>query len=414
MKGLKRFLLGAAFALCAGSLFAANCAWADVAYTTSDYASGTIGVIGKRDGDLRVASQASNFGGDAVAFGYSFGNRLLVADRSSAGTSNDGIFIYDPADIAKPIVNTTWAGARNIYDAEYMFGYLYVICYNDGKVIKIETENFTKVGEYVFENNVLPEGYRAHGVSITQHDGNLYALFAVSDSSYPPHYQQSRLVKLGDDLTRLASMQLPANAHRVLTWNYQVYVVSWGGPQTADADGSASRVQRINTSVMGESGIIFGSDLDGGLIASLCFAPDGTALVATHKYDSNFNTTARIYRLDSSMDPNTRKLVKTLDGWSTHIIYDQVTKLFWVVNANGKNGGDQLLAVDPATGSVARSFSASELGGPAYFAAPVKQTGSSSSTEPGDGSSGGGCSTGGGYIAAITLLLAIGWTIRRK
>ncbi len=372
----KLLLLGTLFTIAVQLL--AGAAWADVAFSTSDYTNGTIGTVGSTS--AITGDRATNFGGDTVVFPFAAGDRLLAADRSSAGTADDSVYIYDPADLSKPLKNTTWPGARNVYGVEQVGYYLYVVCYTNGNVLKIDTRDFTKTAEYKFDNSVLPAGYTAKGVSIAQLGGTLYALFMVSDTGYPPSYQQSRLVKLSTDLMQLASMQLPENAHTVTTSKGQLYVASWGGVQDNKADASKSKLLAINTAVMGEAEVFNGSDIDGGQIAAIRFAPDGTALIATHRYDANFNTTARIYRLDSGLVASDKKLLKTLDGWSTTIVYDGVTGYFWISNANGQNGPDQLLAFDRSTGNLVKNFSAADLGGPAYFVAPVYR---SSATPPG-------------------------------
>lgn len=365
-----------------------------MAFSTSDYANGTLGTVGS---SLAVTGdKAAGFGGDMVVFPFAAGDRLLAADRSSTGTTDDSVYIYDPANLSKPLKNTTWSGARNIYGVEQVGYYLYVVGYTNGNVLKIDTRDFAKVAEYKFDNSVLPAGYTAKGVSIVQLNGTLYALFMVSDTAYPPNYQQSRLVKLNTDLMQLASMLLPENAHTVTTSNYQLYVASWGGVQSNNADASKSKLQAINTSVMGEAEVFSGADIDGGQIAAIRFASDGTALIATHKYDTNFNTTARVYRLDSGLVANNKKLLKTLDGWSTTIVYDSVTGYFWISNTNGQNGSDQLLAFDRNTGNLVKNFSASDLGGPAYFVAPVYR---SSTTPPGSFS-----------ITPTSMTLAVGDT----
>lgn len=397
------------------ALFAAA-ASADVVFTTSDYKDRTLGIAGAVNGVITVKQKTKGFGADPVSFSYSFGNNLLVANRSSAAASDDSIYICDTDDISKPLFSKSWEGARNIYDAEYMFGYLYVICYNDGKIIKVETNDFTKVAEYAFDNARLPSGFSAKGVSLAQLGGQLYALFAVTDESFAPSYEQSWLVKLDENLTPLSSMTLPENAHTVTVYNNRLYVASWGGAQTANANASKSKLQVIVHDVMGVSEVFSGADIDGAQIAGICFSPDGTAFVATHMYSpdgENCKSTTRIYRIATGrdgIDSGTKKLVKTLGGWMTTITYDPATSYFWVANSDGRDGSDQLLAFNRSDGSLVKSFSSAQLGGPAYSLAQVSRAETPQTTDSGGN---GGCSTAPVSTIGMLLIGAL-FAMRRK
>lgn len=395
-------------------LFAGR-ASADVTFATFGYAGGSLGIVGGVSGDLAVTERVSpDFGGDTVAFARAFADKLLVAARGGLGTSGDRILIYDPSDLSAPLADTSWDGVRGVCAAEYMSGHLYVASQADGRVVRIETENFTKTGEYRFDDSVLPAGYSAKGVALAQLGGRLYALFTVADSSFPPNHQPSRLVKLSGDLTQLAGMQVLENAHTLATHNNQLYAAGWGGARTAGADASKSGLWVINTSVMGESEIFNGADIDGAQIAAACFAPDGSMLIATHRYDAGFNALARLYRIGPGLTADSKQLVKTLDGRATSIAYDRVTGYFWVANASGGEDADQLMAFDRSDGGLlglVKSFSASDLGGPIRFAASTAGAAplSASSDAHGDG----GCSSG-AFGTAGLLSLSLLFAIRRK
>lgn len=386
---------------------------ADIAFTTSDYTNGTLGRIGTVDGAFAVLGGGiANFGGDAIVHAYNYGNRMLVIERSATG--EDNIYVYDPDDLSRPIRNTTWTNVKNIYDVEYMFGYLYAISY-DGKVVKVETNNFTKVDEWNFDNTTLPEGYTGKGVALAQLGGELFALFTVADAAYPPTYRDSKLVNLSDALVRQRSVDLPENTHTLATFGGKLYAAGWGGAQEAGADAGASLVQRIDigTTTLTPVTLFSGAELGGGQVAAFCFGPNGQALLATHKYDDAFNATVKLHMIDTGLAVSSAKtLGKTLDGWSTSIVYDSATDRFWVANANGGNGPDQIMAFHTSDGAEVANFSAAQLGGPAYSLAPVKRIDTADGGDDDGWSSGGGggCAAGAYGFA----LLLCGYAALRK
>ncbi|MDR3331539.1 MAG: hypothetical protein LBT08_02820 [Synergistaceae bacterium] len=420
------------FIVCVALLSFCGVLSADVAFTTDDYSSGTIGIIGDDGGGLKI--KAGPFVGYATnlnVLSYADGSRLLLAERpylGSGGGAEDSLFFFDSSDLSIPLKNITIPGVSNTYDAEYLDGYLYLICYDGANIVKIDPDDFTVKARYEFSDSDIAQGYIPHGVSLASLGEELFALFIVIDNDTLTH-ANSRLVRLDRDLkAKDFVLQLPLNAHTAAVSGGSLYVASWGGEQNSSASSYRSQLQRvvINGDLMTAERLFTAAVIDGAQIGAICFAPDGTALIATHRYSDDFTTEANLYRLDSSLAPGARlKLTDsfTLAGWMTSIVYDPDTSCFWVANSNGGASANQILAFDDA-GKLVKSFSAKDIGGPSSYLAAVKKQeaaggddGDSKPDDDGSSQVGGntsgmggstGCS-GGGMFGAALFIAALVW-----
>lgn len=379
---------------------------ADIFYTTSDYTSGQIGTIS----DFGIHSEAG-FGGDTQAHSFAAGDKVLVTERPF--TSDDSVYIYDPSDLSAPLANTSWAGIGNIYDVVHLNGYLYTITYG-AKIAKINTADYTMANTYAYTSSSLPAGFSAKGVSLAELGGKIYALFIISDAAWPPVYQDSILVELDANLNKTdEKTDLPKNAHTLAVSGSTLYVASWGNAQIYGAAPADSLLQKIDTTNLADpaTNILSAADLGGGQISSIAFADNGSLLVATNETQwGGYSVLVNAYLVPATLAPNGKITLKTgLTGWTTQTTYDPVSNTFWLLNSDGSNGLDQLLVFD-ATGVQIKSFSASDLGGPAYSLAAVQSIQRAGNN--GGSGSGGGCTTG--SFPLLALLAAAAAVLKRK
>ncbi|MDR1915786.1 MAG: hypothetical protein LBQ58_04340 [Synergistaceae bacterium] len=383
------------------ALMLCDAAVADVVFSSFKGTSGAIGVIAGAGSSFKVTgSRINDLSGTSFALGYSDGERLLVAQRGA--NMDDRVSIYDPSDLASPIIKeATWENARGVCGVELIGGYIYVMGSSGANIVKVSASDYSKIDEYRF-TDALP-GYTSYGASLAQYNGELFALFTEANSS--SNYADSTLVRLNDKLEALGTLKLPKNAHTVVRSGNNLYVASFGGAELELVRGSESKLDRITVeaSNMYQTTLVKSSVLDGqnSQIAAVAFAPDGTAMLATHAVSGSNSVTARLHILDSSLNPSSKiTLSRTFAGFYTYIAYDETNGYFWVSNNNSGAGvsvRDQIAAFSPSNGAEIVSFNNNDIDGYSNYITVVKKT-ASGGGDGGDSSDkdklAGGCSTG--------------------
>ena len=354
-------------------------------------------VVNKKNADLQ-----------SRVFGYNVGTRVLVS--VSVPDGDDTALIYDSINLSEPIIKTRWPNVRDIADAAYLRGYLYVAAQGSSNIAKIDTNfNTRKEIDWVYPQRSavphVPNGYTAKAISVTTMGDEIYGLFTISNSQ--GEHMNSVLVKLADDITTLRTLGYAAvvpDATAVFVMGNDLYVVGRGKNIEKDTDPRQSLIQKVNPGTMSVTNVVSAYDLDssGGNIEALAFTETGDAFVVTHKALAD-KTEVKYYLLKGLNSTSAQDLM-TLSGGFSSLRYDAGSKFFWVSNATSKTDtGAQLYAFDAAGKKVA-SFNASELGGTPYSLTIANGTGGSSMDSNADSStSSGGCSTG-GYLSLFLLL----------
>ena len=396
-------------------LSAHRAAFSDVFFTAYDSGknASTIGNVSIKSGAFVVNKKSTEAG--ARVFGYNSGSRLLLTIPDPTG--DDTAFIYKSANVSEVLSQTKWPHVRDIFDASYLRGYLYVACRGSSNIVKIDTNfNTRKEIDWVYPQRGavphLPEGYVAKAVSVAILGDEIYGLFTISNSQ--GEYRDSILVKLADDITTLRTLSYAAvvpDATAVFVLGNDLYVVGRGKNIEKDADPRQSLIQKVNTGTMSVTNLVSAYDLEssGGYIEALALTEAGDAFVVTHKPSAD-KTEVKYYLL-KGLNPTSAQKLMTLSGDFSSLRYDNVSKLFWVSNATGKTDkGAQLYAFDSA-GKRAASLNTSELGGtPNSLTIAKGSDGSSVDSNASTGS--GGCSTG--ATLPFIMLLPLGYCLRKR
>lgn len=402
-------------------MFTGEAAFSDVFFTARDSGKNAV-VMGNISSTKEgfVVNKKGIAAGDRL-FGYNSGSRLLVT-AFTAG-SDDTEYVYNPTDLSRALTQTQWHNARDVFDATYLRGYLYVACRVSANIVKVDT-NFMerKKIDWVYPQRGgvphVPTGYFAEAVSVTTLGDEIYGLFTLSNGQ--GEYLNSILVKLADDITTLKTLgyaEVVPNATVVLAFGNELYVAGRGKLNGDANDSRQSLIQKVTPSTMKVTDLVSAFDLDssGGYIEALSLSQTGDAFIVTHKALAE-KTEVKYYLL-KGLNSTSKQSLLTLYGGESSLRYDSATKLFWVSSAAGKTDqGAQLFAFD-SNGKREVSFQSSELGGIPCSLTIAKGSEESSfdpqpkpKPEPDSGS--GGCSVGLGL--PFLIWIPLGYCLKQQ
>ncbi|MDR1515289.1 MAG: hypothetical protein LBS45_06305, partial [Synergistaceae bacterium] len=305
LKPFTAIFLSALF-FCVLAVFAAlpGTAHADIFYASSNYSTGSAGVITASGGSFTVNKDVvSNFGVDA--WGFTFrdaggAERAMVREYNYG--PNDTIYVWNPANWKAPIVNTSSWGS-NVHAVATLGQYLYITTYESykdgsraqdtGEVVRIDTLNGYKPDKrYQYGAFVGDAGFESspHGEALHVENGKIYALFGVSYKGVN-EYEPTEVVEFDPELNRLRTVRLKdtsgnigKNAMRMAAYGGKLYVANMGGYQGPDSWGD---LWEVDIATMISRRILDGHDIpytvDGKSVNvgmyGIQFAPDGTAFL---------------------------------------------------------------------------------------------------------------------------------------
>jgi hypothetical protein len=366
----------------------------------SDYVNGSIGVIRGNTGGYGTRPDVASFSAPDMAV-FSFHDhegslRALLRSRSSG--LEDSVWIYDPSNFRKPILNRKGFGS-NIHAAASSGRYLYLATYesypdsgNDedsGEVVRVDMQNnYAADAKYrhpMFNGPTVGHGARPHGEGVTVHNGKVYVMFGISDYTKVLDYEPTEILEFEPDLTptgRVARLEEGAgivgkNSLSMAMYGGKLYVGCVGGPQGLEA-GSVSDggVWEVDLDAMTARRVLDGGDITPRLpdganwgVYGVSFAEDGTAFILTGGFDSEwkfygklFKTTATNLTGPDAAGSLTEMYSFGQRGNSWGMTYDDVSETLWCM------GGTALFAFDKNGGHV-KTFQPIELGGNIYSVA---------------------------------------------
>jgi hypothetical protein len=403
---------------------AAPPAHANIFYAVSNYSSGSAGVITKDGGSYQVDKNlVTNLGGDAAGFTFkdhSGAPRAMVREYHYG--PDDTVFIWDPADWKKPVVNKKTLGS-NIHAVASDGQYLYLTTYesygssstensnaeDSGEVVRVDMKNgYTADKRYQYKRFTGESGQTAtpHGEAIVVHDGKIYVMFGVSYSGVA-EYEPTEVVEFDGQLNRLRSVKLKdgdrvgKNASSMVIHGGKLYVTNMGGYQ---GPGSGGVIWEVNLTSMSARQVLDGRDMpyelpDGTTAAvgmyGLTTASDGTAFLLTGSYSADYTFRARIFKTTvSGLSAGDKGILAAeypkAAGYSWRVLWDEVSSVLWCTTGRG-------LEVMGKDGSLIRKFDPAELGDNVYSISLLNGSGNQvpdpGAVSPGN-ESGGGCDAG--------------------
>jgi hypothetical protein len=401
------FLSLAVFALAAVFPGAAG---ADIFYASSNYSTGSAGVITKSGAAYSVRKDVvSNFGVDAAGLTFKDHNGAVRAMiREYQYGPNDTVYVWNPADWKRPIVNTKEWGS-NIHAATSRGQYLYLVTYESykdgssaqdtGEVVRVDMKNGYKADKrFQYKAFTNSAGFEAspHGEAVVTFNGKVYAMFGISYMGVN-EYEPTEVIEFDADLNRLRSVKLidgagniGKNAMRMAAYGGKLYVANMGGYQGPDSWGD---IWEVDLAGMTARQVLDGHDLPYSVngksvnvgMYGIDFASDGTAFILTGSYGSDYTFRARLFvtsasRLAAGDAGSPVHEYTGQSGYSWDILWDEEGATLWCMA--GKS-----LEARSKGGALARAFTPSEMGDNIYSIALLngvaESAGSSDPADPG-------------------------------
>jgi hypothetical protein len=400
---MKKFKLILSFFLFA--MLLAGRADADIFYAVSNYSTGSAGIITKGNSEYSVKKNVvTNFGVDAAGFTFNDhnGNQRAMIREYNYGP-NDPVYIWDPSDWSKPIVNKNSFGS-NIHAAASSGQYLYLATYESyagsgedtGEVVRVDMKNgYVRDRAYHYERFTSEGGNRLspHAEAIYVGSGKIYALFGMPYNGVN-EYEASEIVEFDSGLNVLRKAKLEdasgkegRNPTRMAYYGGKLYIACMGGYQ---GPGSWGDVWEVDISAMTARQVLDGHDIPytvNGESANvgmygIDFAPDGTAFLLSGSYDSSYMFRARLFvttaaRLAAGDAGTSVKEYTQSPGYSWDILWDGPSATLWCMT------GRSLEARNKA-GALLRTFTPAEVGDNIYSISLLNGTSAPDSSETPD------------------------------
>jgi hypothetical protein len=378
-----------AFAVLTGFIARAD---ADIFYTveTTEYATGSAGVITKSGSAFSVRKNVvTNLPGDSWGFTFKDHNgdlRAMVREYNYG--PNDGVYVWNPSDWSKPVINRSDWGS-NFHAVSANGQYLYLTTYESyaggggnedtGEVVRVDMKNgYVRDAYHHYERFTSDAGnvLSPHAEGVYASGGKIYVLYAMPYNGVY-EYEASEIVEYDSNLNVLSKVQLKnssgavgKNAAHMAYYGGKLYVVCMGGYQGPESWGD---IWEVDISNMTARQVLDGQDIpyemsDGTTAAvgmyGIQFASDGTAFILTGSYSASNTFRARLFVTTASNLSNVNEgnvVVKfgAKSGYSWDILWDESASTLWCMagtelQARAKNGG------------LIRTFTPSELGDNIY------------------------------------------------
>ena len=353
-------------------LFLVPSAGANVFYTSSNYATGSAGVI-TADGGFKVQKDITvNLANDAQGFTFTDhdGNTRAMARERYVG-KNDTIFVWDPANWSVVFNESAWGA--NIHAVASSGRYLYLATYENasggdqpGEVVRVDMANGYRADKrYSFTASYKNDKY------CTPHGEGLYIsgggdVYVLVDNPYNgvEQYEASEIWKFDGDLNFIETVKLDngaagagrkfgknagISAETMAYHNGRLYVTCAGGYQGPNSVGDVWQVS-ISGAKMTAAQVLDGADSKfyfevGGYpvnvgMYGIQFASDGTAYLLTGSYtDEDPSDRSQRFRCrlfvttEAAMaagDPGTVAATYTTNtGYSWGILWDEPSSVLW-------------------------------------------------------------------------------------
>jgi hypothetical protein len=411
---------------------------ADIFYASSNYNTGSAGVV-TWDGSFRIHKNlVANYGGDAAGFTFEDHNgaaRAMIREYHYA--ANDTVYVYAPPDWENPIVNTTDWGT-NFHSAASSGQYLYLTTYESfalgsdaedtGEVVRVDMKDgYARDRAYHYERHA-ENGHTVspHAEAIHIEGGKIYVLYGMPYNGVT-QYEASEIVEFDPELNVLRKVRIGDSsgdsdnsgdsakaAKNAVTMAYRggkLYVAAMGGYQGPDSWGG---VWQADLSSMTVKQVLDGHDMpytiDGQSVNvglyGVDFADDGTAFILAGSYSADYTFRARLYVTTESglAEGDAGAVVKEYSGaagkgYSWGILWDEADSILWCMT--GKS-----LEARSKTGSPLREFTPAELGDNVYSVALLNGIAiDEGGDEETSGGSGGGCDTGAFSLVCAAVLI---------
>jgi hypothetical protein len=399
---LRRFVGFLAFLsvfVCLSAAFPGS-AGADIFYAVSNYENGSAGTLAKNGGSFTVSKDvAANFGVDAWGFTFKDHNgaeRAMIREYHYG--ANDTVYVWDPSNWNRPIINTNSWGT-NFHAAAPSGQYLYLATYESygagsssaedtGEVVRVDMKNgYARDRAYHYERFTSESGSRLspHAEGLYASGGRIYALFAMAYNGVN-EYEASEIVEFDSELNVLRKVQLKnssgktgKNAAHMTYYGGKLYVVCMGGYQGPMSWGDVWEVDISNmTARQALDGRSIPYEMPDGTTAAVGmygvqFASDGTAYLLTGSYDKDYKFRARLFvttagKLSNGDAGSVAVKFGTKAGYSWDILWDEQDSVLWCM------AGTELQARDK-NGGILRTFTPDELGDNIYSAALLNGSG---------------------------------------
>jgi hypothetical protein len=405
-----RFLAFLSLFVCVTAAFP-GAAGADIFYAASNYETGSAGTLARDGGVFTVKKDlVTNLGVDAWGFTFKDHNgaeRAMIREYHYA--ANDTVYVWDPADWKKPVVNTNSWGT-NFHAAASSGRHLYLATYESygsapgsqedtGEVVRVDMgAGYARDKAYQYGRFTSEAGNRVspHAEGVYAAGDRIYVLYALSYNGVN-EYEASEVVEFDRDLNVLRKVQLKnsagetgKNAAHMAYHGGRLYVVCMGGYQGPESWGD---VWEVDVSGMTARRALDGRDIpyeltDGTTAAvgmyGVQFAADGTAFLLTGSYGADMTFRARLFvttagRLSGGDAGSLAVKFGTKPGYSWDILWDEADSTLWCMagtelQARGKNGG------------IIRTFTPGELGDNVYSVALLNGSGAPDSPDTPDNS----------------------------
>jgi hypothetical protein len=206
--------------------------------------------------NLTSYTSTTTSAGDPEIEGFANGGNLELAVAPYVGSSAETVSIFDvttgSAATGSPF---TWAHVFNMYGIEQIGTHLYVLDFDNARIVELTTAYVETGKVFNFATNgvtgpLVPAGYIVHGQAILTIGGTLYGLFTITDSSWT-NYQNSVLVKFTINATGISvgstnyNNAIGKNAFAMAVEGSNLYIASLGGRQNAGSPNTNSALQTI-------------------------------------------------------------------------------------------------------------------------------------------------------------------------
>jgi hypothetical protein len=259
------------FSLILALALGSSAAWADVVYIGDTGGADFLGAITQDSAGFTAhPNLVTGFKGGVNVACYSFkdmnGRDMILVNEIESKSGNDVIYIYDAADLSKPILNTKEINCYSVNGVAVLGKHLYLTCsgrfdppggssYVSGSVIRLDMEDgYRETGRYDFgevtPRDGSPDLLNTRGRDIYEYNGHIYVL-TMAMTGMAGNYEASGLYKLDRDLNLVKQVWLgsgPDDQTGDATWkhgrlsnnmafhNGYFYIATSGGSTTIKAD----------------------------------------------------------------------------------------------------------------------------------------------------------------------------------
>jgi hypothetical protein len=284
----------------------------------------------------------TGFNGDPTVHPFLNGTTALYAATDYTYGQNRNVFIYDIEGSLQTTVSGGWSSVTNLTGLVRFGGYLYAIDYDNARVVEINPSTYVQTGRtYTY---TAPTGYTAYGVTLTEANNTLYALFMIVDNPWAttPVYLNSVAVQLDTTTTAITAAAsnsgLEKNAFTLVENNGYLYVCSIGGKQKQGSCNADAKLQRIAiSSFTGTPATLMTAANVGDHDFHDITFNGTTAFVLVGNYDINYNMTGELFSTTDYIYANRTSISPFTGGTNDYywgILFTAELSRLWFAKGN--------------------------------------------------------------------------------